>query len=87
MLKMTTDITKANSDFWNELCGTQWAKSIGVTDSKPESLKKFDDWYFDFYPYLLTQHIPLAEFRDKDILEVGLGYGSVSQKIAEHGAR
>jgi len=50
------------------------------------SLKKFDDWYFAFYPYLFT-HIPFEEMRDKDVLEVGLGYGTVSQRIAESGAR
>lgn len=74
-----------NASFWNELCGTQMAKHLGVTDSSPASLKKFDDWYFAFYPYL-AKHIPFHEMEGKSVLEVGLGYGSVSQRIAESGA-
>jgi SAM-dependent methyltransferase len=81
-----SDIDHANAGFWDELCGTQLAKSLGVTDASPASLKRFDDWYMAFYPYLYD-HIPFAAFRDKDVLEVGLGYGTVSQKIAESGAR
>jgi 2-polyprenyl-3-methyl-5-hydroxy-6-metoxy-1,4-benzoquinol methylase len=80
-----SDISSKNSDFWNELCGSSSAKHLGITDSKPESLKKFDDWYFDFYPYLF-EHIQFAELKGLDVLEVGLGYGTVSQKLAESGA-
>lgn len=79
------DISTKNSDFWNELCGSQLAKFLGIADSSPESLKKFDDWYFDFYPYLFD-HIPFSELKGQDVLEVGLGYGTVSQKLAESGA-
>lgn len=49
-----------NSTFWNELCGTQLAKSLGIVDDSIASLKKFDDWYFDYYPYLTT-HIPFDD--------------------------
>lgn len=80
------DITAKNEIFWNELCGTSLATHLGVTDSSPASLKKFDDWYFDFYPYL-EKHIPFDELASRDVLEVGLGYGSVSQRLAERGAR
>ena len=79
------DISAKNSDFWNELCGSQLAKSLGITDSSPESLKKFDDWYFDFYPYLFD-HIPFSKMQNLDVLEIGLGYGTVSQKLAASGA-
>lgn len=79
------NISIKNSEFWNELCGSQLAKSLGITDSSTESLKKFDDWYFDFYPYLFN-HIPFSDLKYKDILEVGLGYGTVSQRLAEAGA-
>lgn len=74
-----------NASFWNELCGTQMAKQLGVVDSSPASLKKFDDWYFTFYPYL-AEHIPFHEMQGKSVLEVGLGYGSVSQRLAEAGS-
>ncbi len=74
-----------NSTFWNELCGTQLAKSLGIVDDSIASLKKFDDWYFDYYPYLTT-HIPFDDVTGRQVLEVGLGYGSVAQRLAEAGA-
>jgi SAM-dependent methyltransferase len=80
-----TDISSDNAAFWDELCGSQLAKSLGVTDWSPASLKKFDDWYFQFYPYLFD-HIPFDSLKGKDVLEVGLGYGTVSQRLAEAGA-
>jgi len=79
-----TDISTKNLDFWNELCGSQLAEFLGITDASVDSLKKFDDWYFDFYPYLFY-HIPFDDLKGKDVLEVGLGYGTVSQKLAESG--
>ena len=55
------DIDAENSAFWTTLCGTNFAKTIGVSDDLPASLKRFDDWYFAFYPYLFI-HIPFDEF-------------------------
>lgn len=78
------DIDARNSEFWNELCGSHLARTLGVTDSSPASLKRFDDWYMDFYPYLY-QHIPFGEMRGKKVLDVGLGYGTIAQKLAEAG--
>ncbi len=78
-------ISNKNSEFWDELCGSQLAKHLGIVDSSKESLEKFDDWYFNFYPYLFD-HIPFANLKDKNVLEVGLGYGTVSQRLAESGA-
>lgn len=79
------DISSNNSEFWNELCGSGLAKFLGITDSSPESLRKFDDWYFNFYPYLFD-HIPFVSMKGTNILEIGLGYGTVSQRLAEAGA-
>jgi SAM-dependent methyltransferase len=79
------DVSPANAAFWNELCGTQLAVQLGVADNSPASLKKFDDWYFAFYPYL-DRHIPFSEVSGRRVLEVGLGYGTVSQRLAECGA-
>ncbi|MBR0801197.1 class I SAM-dependent methyltransferase [Bradyrhizobium jicamae] len=79
-------IDKNNAAFWDELCGSSLAKSLDITDSSPASLKRFDDWYFAYYPYLFT-YIPFKQLNGKDVLEVGLGYGTVSQRIAESGAR
>jgi hypothetical protein len=59
---MKTDPSTANADFWNEPCGSQAARMLGVTDASLKSLKIFDDWYFDFYPYLKT-YIPFEELK------------------------
>ena len=80
----TTEISKLNASFWDELCGSQLAKFLGIKDSSIESLKKFDDWYFDFYPYLY-RHIPFENMKGKTVLDIGLGYGTVAQKLAEAG--
>lgn len=79
------DVSDKNSAFWDELCGSQLAHVLGITDSSLASLKKYDDWYYDLYPYLYY-HIPFEELKGKSVLEVGLGYGTVSQKLAETGA-
>ncbi len=79
-------ISEKNEKFWDELCGSQLAQYLGITDSNPNSLKKFDDWYFNFYPYL-NRHIDFVGLNGKDVLEVGLGYGTVSQRLAESGVK
>jgi SAM-dependent methyltransferase len=78
-------LTAANSTFWAELCGTALARQIGVVDSSPESLRKFDDWYFGLYPYL-GRHVGFDRVVGQRVLEVGLGYGSVAQRLAAAGA-
>ena len=80
-----TSIDHCNIDYWDELCGTSLARSIGVTDDSKSSLEKFDFWYFQFYPYL-EKYIPFTSINGKRVLEVGLGYGSVAQRLAENGA-
>lgn len=81
-----TVIGDRNAQFWDEMCGTTLAKRLGITDSSPASLKKFDDWYMDFYPYLYD-HIPFAEMRNRDVLEIGLGYGTVAEALARSGCQ
>ena len=74
-------VSSINAKFWNELCGTNLAIRLGIKDDSSRSLQIFDDWFFSFYPYL-------EPFLDKSlagkhkILEVGLGYGSVSTYLA-----
>jgi SAM-dependent methyltransferase len=75
-------IDRANAEFWNELCGTNKARSLGVVDNSPESLKKFDDWFLEYYFYL-HRWIPFEKVSGKKVLEVGLGYGTVLQKLCE----
>jgi SAM-dependent methyltransferase len=79
------EIDQRNVEFWDTLCGTVLAQSLGINDRSPESLRKFDQWFFDYYPYL-DRHIPYAAMKGKDVVEIGLGYGSVAQKIAAAGA-
>ena len=49
-----SEIDRRNSEFWNELCGSTLARSLGITDHSPESLRQFDDAYLALYPYLLS---------------------------------
>ena len=79
-------IDERNASFWNELCGSALARSIGVTDDSPESLRRFDQAYMDLYPYLPAQ-LPAPRHAGESLLEIGLGYGTVSQRLAEAGFR
>ncbi len=78
-------IDAANAAFWDEMCGSTAALNLGIVGNDPASLAKFDRWYFHFYPYLEAE-IDFASVRGKDVLEIGLGYGSVSQRLAASGA-
>jgi len=80
---MSTD--QANAEFWNELCGSAFARSLGIIDHSMISLERFDRAYLDFYPYLLG-HVNLDRLAGRRVLEIGLGYGTLGQKIAEAGA-
>jgi len=76
------DLDEQNRRFWDELCGSALARSVGATDRTLESLDKFDRTYMGFYPYLDRY---LAEFDSGKVLEIGLGYGTVAQKLAAAG--
>jgi SAM-dependent methyltransferase len=76
-------VDEQNRNFWNHICGSPWARQLGINDTTPESLKKFDDYYFQYYPYLLPFLNP-ERLRDRRVLEVGLGYGSVGGHIAQY---
>lgn len=71
----------ANKKFWNELCGMQAYKSLGLNHINLESLDTFDSWYMDdMYPYLYD-YLDLPNIKDKSVLEIGLGFGTVGQKL------
>jgi SAM-dependent methyltransferase len=74
-------IDRRNAEFWDELCGTGMARSLGITDESAESLRRFDAAYLEFYPYL-AGYLPSAT---GTVLEVGLGFGTVGQLVAERG--
>jgi SAM-dependent methyltransferase len=73
-----------NAAFWDELCGSSFARAIGVTDASVESLRRFDRAYFSSYPYLVGHLAPVVQ-RQGRTLEIGLGYGTVSGYLAESG--
>lgn len=82
---MSAAIDRANEEFWNELCGSNLARQLGIAEHSRESLERYDRAYLEFYPYLLY-HVRTSEMRGKRVMEVGLGYGTLGQKIAEAGA-
>jgi SAM-dependent methyltransferase len=75
-----------NAAFWNELCGSGLARSIGINDRTPESLRKFDEAYMTMYPYL-ARYVTAENLMGKRTLEIGLGYGTLGQLIASRGCQ
>jgi SAM-dependent methyltransferase len=77
-------IDSRNAAFWDELCGTTLAQELGITEASPEGLARFDEAYLGFYPYL-AGYLPGQGGSRSRLLEIGLGYGTVSQLLAERG--
>lgn len=72
----------ANAEFWNELCGTTLARQEGIAGRSPDDLTRFDAAYLSFYPYL-SEYLPSATFSGRAVLEIGLGYGTLGQRLSE----
>lgn len=72
---------RANAEFWNELCGTGLARHLGIREHSKSSLERFDRAYYRIYPYLLPIVAP-KRMAGHDVLEIGLGYGTLSQTLA-----
>ena len=87
---MSTDpqrgIDEQNQSFWDELCGTSQARSLGITEITPETIARFDEWYMQFYPYL-ARYLDDLNVDGRAVLEIGLGFGTVGQILASRGAR
>ena len=79
------EIDRKNEAFWSELCGSGLARSLGISGSDPDALTQFDDHYFGFYPYL-KGYVDRFDLTGRDVLEIGLGYGTLGQYLAEQGA-
>ena len=75
-----TGIDRRNAAFWDELCGSGLARSLGITGTGAEDLRRFDEAYMALYPYLWDYLAP--DFAGKRVLEVGLGYGTLGHLIA-----
>jgi SAM-dependent methyltransferase len=79
-------IDQRNKAFWDELCGSGLARSLGITEITPASLARFDDAYMAYYPYL-TSYLADLPLEGREVLEIGLGFGTVGQILAGRGAR
>jgi ubiquinone/menaquinone biosynthesis C-methylase UbiE len=79
-------IDDRNRAFWDELCGSVQAQSLGITEITPQSLARFDEWYMQYYPYL-TRYLEELPVEGRAVLEIGLGFGTVGQALASRGAR
>ena len=83
---MTNSLDKKNSQFWNEPCGTSHYLSVINNNSLyKRELHQYDKYYLELYPYL-NKYIPFQSLKKKTVLEVGLGYGTIAQKIMKSGA-
>ena len=79
------EVDRRNEAFWSELCGSGLARSLGITGDEPDALERFDAHYFAFYPYLKA-YVDRFDLVARNVLEIGLGYGTLGQYIAERGA-
>ncbi len=79
-----SDIDSQNKDFWDELCGSGLAQSIGIDNNSPENIEKFDSAYMDLYPYLY-KYLPNPTNPQERLLEIGLGYGTVGEILIQRG--
>jgi SAM-dependent methyltransferase len=73
---------KKNATFWNELCGSQLARSLGINEISAHNLRLFDEAYFSIYPYFKGYFFKEL-FERKKVLEIGLGYGTLGQALAD----
>jgi len=80
-----TPAQQASMDFWNRWCSLYSSGSIELSEITPEALAAYDASYLAYYPYLLRRIRP-GEMAGRRVLEVGLGFGTLGQKIAEAGA-
>jgi ubiquinone/menaquinone biosynthesis C-methylase UbiE len=80
------EIDKKNSAFWNDLCGSNFARNLGITEINEDTLKKYDDAYMSYYPYL-AKYVKNENLKGKKVIEIGLGYGTLSQFLVSQGCK
>jgi len=79
-------IDRQNAEFWNELCGTPAARALGIIEPSSENLRRFDEWYMNYYPYV-ARYVDSEAVKGKKVLEIGLGYGTLGQLLALQGCQ
>lgn len=67
-----------NAEFWNDICGSHAALVNGFDISTRFGVEQFDNWYFEFYPYL-RKYLSIENIQSMDVVEVGLGLGTVAR--------
>jgi ubiquinone/menaquinone biosynthesis C-methylase UbiE len=80
-----SSIDNQNRAFWDELCGTRLATTLGITEITPDSVARFDEAYMAHYPYL-ARYLDDLPVEGRKVLEIGLGFGTVGQILAQRGA-
>jgi SAM-dependent methyltransferase len=80
-----SSIDRQNQAFWDELCGTGLATTLGITEINPDSVARFDEAYMAHYPYL-ARYLDDLPVEGRKVLEIGLGFGTVGQILAQRGA-
>jgi SAM-dependent methyltransferase len=78
-------LDERNASFWDELCGTHLARELGIHTVDRAAVSRFDEAYMRIYPYL-WRYLELDRVRGLDVLEIGLGFGTVGQLLAKAGA-
>lgn len=73
-------VNERNAEYWNMLSGWSLARQAGVDPLNDDDLKRFDRRYMEYYPYLGT-YVD-EDLRGKNVLEIGLGYGTLGQLLA-----
>lgn len=79
-------VDASNAEFWEELCGSGWARMLGITGTEPDALERFDNYFFAYYPYLARRYIDGFQIEGRRVLEIGLGYGTLGHYLASRGA-
>lgn len=77
-----TDLSRSNAAFWDVPCGTDLARRLGLSEFTPEAVQSFDTVFRRNYPFL-SSYVVEAGCPDGDVLEIGLGYGSLFGMILE----
>ncbi len=85
MTSSQREVDERNRAFWEELCGTSLARSLGISEITPTSLARFDEAYMNHYPYL-AEYLRDLPVEGCDVLEIGLGVGTLGQILAAGGA-
>lgn len=80
------ELDAKNARFWNELCGTSLARSLGITTASVDTLRRFDSAFLTRYPYL-EGYVDSKSLIGRKVLEIGMGYGTLSQILAKTGCK